>query len=75
MTEQKISNLLQQKWISKLLGYHYTILYRKGVDNKVADALSRMHEASETTQEQGIANQIHEDMDAFKGEGMSGLGS
>lgn len=46
LAEQKISNLLQQKWISKLMGYNYTILYRKGKDNTVADALSRMHENS-----------------------------
>lgn len=26
------------------MGYNYTILYRKGADNTVADALSRMHE-------------------------------
>lgn len=29
LTTQKI-NLVQQKLISKLLGYHYTILYKKG---------------------------------------------
>lgn len=32
---------LQQKGISKLLGLDYMILYKKGIDNKVADALSR----------------------------------
>lgn len=30
LAEQIISNLLQQKWISKLMGYNYTILYKKG---------------------------------------------
>lgn len=72
LTEQKINNLLQQKWISKLLGYQYTILYRKGADNKVADALSRMYEASEFAQEQSSVKHIHEGMDTFKGEGLSG---
>lgn len=74
LTEQKISNLQQQKWISKLLGYNYTIVYRKGVENKVADALSRMHECLQPLQEQHkeLPATIPEDMDKFKGEGMSG---
>lgn len=72
LTEQKINNLLQQKWISKLLGYHYTILYRKGADNKVADALSRMHESSGSPQKQGMPDYNHEDMEVFKGKEMSG---
>ena len=67
LTEQKISNLLQQKWISKLLGYDYTIVYKKGKDNTVADALSRKFEDSAN----GSAGN-HEDMAEFKGEGMSG---
>lgn len=46
LTEQKVSNLLQQKWLNKLMGYHYTILYRKGNENIVADGLSRMYEDS-----------------------------
>lgn len=36
LTEQKVTNLLQQKWISILMGYNYTILYRKGKDNTIA---------------------------------------
>lgn len=31
----------QQKWVSKLLGYDYEIIYRSGKTNSVADALSR----------------------------------
>lgn len=29
----------QQKWVTKLLGYNYEIVYKKGVKNLVADAL------------------------------------
>ncbi|XP_052203138.1 uncharacterized protein LOC127808607 [Diospyros lotus] len=31
----------QQKWVAKLMGYDYEIVYRPGAQNKVADALSR----------------------------------
>lgn len=74
LTEQKVNNLLQQKWISKLLGYHYTIVYRKGAENRVADALSRMHEdqQEEKSQSQDSGNHILVDKDVCKGKGMSG---
>ncbi|KAK8947051.1 hypothetical protein KSP39_PZI006620 [Platanthera zijinensis] len=42
--EQRISSPLQQKWVTKLLGYDYAIEYRPGKDNRVADALSRLPE-------------------------------
>lgn len=42
--DQKLSTLLQQKWSTKLLGFDYSIKYRKGTENGVADALSRMYE-------------------------------
>ncbi|MBA0704359.1 hypothetical protein Golax_016622, partial [Gossypium laxum] len=31
----------QQKWVAKMLGYDYSILYRKGAQNTMADALSK----------------------------------
>lgn len=39
--EQKVTTALQQRWISKLLGLDYEIQYKRGAENKVADALSR----------------------------------
>jgi hypothetical protein len=31
---------MQQKWVSKMLGYDFLVEYKKGQENKVADALS-----------------------------------
>jgi hypothetical protein len=42
LTEQRLHTHWQQKVFSKLLGLQYKIIYKKRVDNKVADALSRL---------------------------------
>jgi hypothetical protein len=42
--EQRISSQKQQKWVTKLFGYDYEAIYKKGKDNVVADALSRKYE-------------------------------
>lgn len=39
--EQRIVTPAQQKWIMKLLGYSFLVEYKKGKENKVADAFSR----------------------------------
>ncbi|KAJ1702159.1 hypothetical protein LUZ63_001938 [Rhynchospora breviuscula] len=41
LLEQKIHTAMQHKGLSKLLGLDYTIEYKKGCENKIADALSR----------------------------------
>lgn len=38
--KQKITTTAQEKWLVKLMGYNFTIDYKKGKDNVVADALS-----------------------------------
>jgi hypothetical protein len=41
MMNQRLSEGIQQKLLMKLLEFNYTIEYKKGVENMVADALSR----------------------------------
>ena len=38
--EKRISSQEEQKWVTKIFGYDYEIIYKKGKDNVVADALS-----------------------------------
>ena len=42
--EQCISSPEQQKWVTKLFGYDYEIIYKKGKDNVVVDAISQKYE-------------------------------
>lgn len=42
--EQKLHEGMQQKAFIKLIGLQYKILYKKGLENKAADALSRQSE-------------------------------
>lgn len=41
---QRVTTILQQKWLTKLLGLDYEIQYKKGQENIVVDSLSRLHE-------------------------------
>lgn len=41
MFEQTITTEVQQKWLVKLMGYDFTIEYKKGRENSAADNLSR----------------------------------
>ena len=42
--EPQISSLEQHKWVTKLFGYDYEIIYKNGKENVVVDALSRKYE-------------------------------
>lgn len=49
LLEQRINTSMQHKGISKLLGLNYTIESKKGVDNRAADALSRIEGQNENS--------------------------
>ena len=46
--EQILSLEEQQKWVTKMLGYDFEIIYKRGKQNVVADALSRKDEDVES---------------------------
>src|SRR4051812_25813504 len=43
LEEQRLATVWQHKAFTKLLGLRYRICYKRGEDNKAADALSRCH--------------------------------
>lgn len=50
LLEQRLSTLLQQKWLANLMGLDYEIVYKKGKENIMADALSRKQELENSGQ-------------------------
>lgn len=46
LLEQRISTLMQYKWLTKLIGYDFEISYQSRKENKVANALSRQPDES-----------------------------
>jgi hypothetical protein len=47
--DQRWTTDFQQKWLGKLMEFDFSIEYRKGQDNVVADALSRIEEVERCT--------------------------
>ncbi|KAL0332800.1 UNVERIFIED_CONTAM: Retrovirus-related Pol polyprotein from transposon [Sesamum calycinum] len=56
--DQRIDSILQQKWITKLLGLSYEVQYKKGNENRAADALSRVEHNRGESQTNAITTQI-----------------
>lgn len=50
LLELRISTPSQMKWLAKLMGFDYEILYKKRRENKVADALSRVDTSAQLMQ-------------------------
>ena len=46
LLDQKANTPAQQAWIVKMMSYDYEVFFRQGSINKVADALSRVPQAS-----------------------------
>lgn len=47
LLDQKVVSTVQQRWAAKLIGLNYRIEYKPGVENRVADALSRKPQLEE----------------------------
>nr|GFA99071.1 hypothetical protein [Tanacetum cinerariifolium] len=47
LLDQRLTTLFQTKWLPKLMGIDYEISYKKGAENEVADALSRLTTSAE----------------------------
>ncbi|KAK4394518.1 hypothetical protein Sango_1606100 [Sesamum angolense] len=56
--DQREDSVLQQKWITKLLGLSYEVQYKTGHENRAADALSRREPDPTECQTYGISTQL-----------------
>lgn len=59
LLEQKVTTAIQQKGLTKLLGLDYEVQYKKGAENRVANALSRQFEGTASVEDIGNPAQLH----------------
>ena len=50
LLEQRVIQPQHQRWIAKLLGYNFDVVYKPGLENKAADALSRVPPTAQLNQ-------------------------
>uniref|UniRef100_A0A2N9GX58 Integrase catalytic domain-containing protein n=1 Tax=Fagus sylvatica TaxID=28930 RepID=A0A2N9GX58_FAGSY len=65
---QKIATEAQQKWLYKLMGFNFSIEYKRGSENKVADALSRQTEGLNEEQLMAFSSPVPHWVDAIREE-------
>ena len=58
LLEQRIGTPIQQRWITKLLGYSFIIDHKKVKENVVANALSRQGEKGQSDSDIVLLNQV-----------------
>ena len=68
MLDQRISTPMQQKWLSKLIGYDFEIHHKSGKEHKAADALSRLNESIEKATMMDISFPLAEWVEQLKQE-------
>jgi len=68
MQVQTIQTPEQQMWLAKLLGYDFTIEYKKGCENNGADGLSRSF-LTLTTVNCALLSQLHEELKQYDPQG------
>ncbi|KAE8654131.1 Thioredoxin superfamily protein [Hibiscus syriacus] len=75
LLEQKLTITIQKKGLTKLLGLDYTIQYRKGKSNMVADALSRRWEDQAQCLTMGVTvlipSWVQEIEESYKGDSLA----
>jgi len=49
LLDQRLTTILQYHWVGKLLGFDFSVEYKSGASNVVADALSRRDYDEEST--------------------------
>jgi RNase H-like domain found in reverse transcriptase len=66
LLEQKLTHALQHKGLCKMMGLDYVVQYKKGIENKAADALSRKHYSKEEETAMAVTEMLPSWIEEFK---------